>query len=68
MFLEVTVGPYRYIKCEDSGYQVWGKRKGHEKNRFESKDIEDFKANERFLNIPKRGLPLKKVVDSLPKA
>ena len=53
MFKEVTVAPYHYIKCEDGGYQVWGKRKGHEFSRFESKTEEEFLANERFLNMNK---------------
>lgn len=53
MFEEVTVAPYRYIKCEDGGYQVWGKRKGHANKRFESKTRAEFEANERFLNMNK---------------
>lgn len=53
MFEEVTTGPYRYIKCEDGWYQVWGKRKGKEGKRFETKSFEEFKANERFLNMSK---------------
>ena len=54
MFEEVTSAPYRYIKCEDDGgYQVWGKRKGHEKYRFESKTYQEFLANEKFLNMNK---------------
>jgi hypothetical protein len=53
MFLEVTVRPYHFIKCEDGEYQVWGKRKGHEKKRFESKTEKEFIANERFLNMSK---------------
>lgn len=35
MFAEVTEPPYHYIKCEDGEYQVWGKRKGYAKVRFE---------------------------------
>lgn len=51
MFMEVTVPPYRFIKCEDGGFQIWGKRKDHEKYRFESKSDEEFRANERFLSL-----------------
>jgi len=64
MFEEVTVPPYRYIKCEDDGgYQVWGKRKGHDHKRFESKTREEFDANERFLrmNQPNYQIGLRKV-------
>jgi hypothetical protein len=53
MFEEVTVAPYHYIKCESGGYQVWGKRKGHENYRFESKTLEEYIANEKFLNMNK---------------
>jgi hypothetical protein len=64
MFEEVTVPPYRYIKCEDDGgYQVWGKRKGHDHKRFESKTKEEFDANERFLrmNQPNYQIGLRRV-------
>ena len=54
MFEEVTVAPYRYIKCEDGGYQVWGKRKGHEHKRFEQKTEAEFLANEKFLRMSKQ--------------
>ena len=53
MFLEVTVTPYHFIKCEDGEYQVWGKRKGHESKRFETKTFEEFKKNEQFLSMAK---------------
>lgn len=53
MFEEVTFPPYHYIKCEDGEYQVWGKRKGHDHVRFESKTSEEFLANERFLQMSK---------------
>jgi len=53
LFKEVTTSPYHYIRCEDGEYQVWGKRKGHEKYRFESKTEEEFRANEKFLNMNK---------------
>lgn len=54
MFLEVTVGPYRYVKTEENGiYQVWGKRKGHDHRRFEDRSTNDFKQNEKFLTMRK---------------
>jgi len=53
MFVEVTVAPYHMIKCEGNGYQVWGKRKGHETSRFDSKSKTEFIANEKFLNMNK---------------
>jgi hypothetical protein len=53
VFEEVTVAPYRYIKCDDGGYQVWGKRRGHDEKRFETKTLEEFEANEKFLNMNK---------------
>jgi hypothetical protein len=51
LFVEVTVPPYHFIKCEDGGYQVWGKRKGHDQIRFEEKTREEFEANEKFLKM-----------------
>ncbi len=53
LFKEVTVAPYHFIKCENGGYQIWGKRKGHEHKRFENKTLREFKANERFLSMNK---------------
>lgn len=53
MFEEVTESPYHYVKCEDGGYQVWGRRKGFRDTRFESKTEDEFRANERFLNLNK---------------
>jgi hypothetical protein len=40
IFLEVTVPPYKFIKCDDGTYQVWGKRKGFQEKtrRFEKID------------------------------
>jgi len=64
-FLEVTVAPYRFIKCEDGGYQVWGKRKGHEEKRFEAKTQEEFEKNEEFLNIPKISVQFTKKENNL---
>lgn len=48
LFLEVTVPPYHYIKCEDGEYQVWGKRKGAENVRFENKTQAEFEHNNKF--------------------
>lgn len=53
LFKEITSPPYRFIKCEDGWYQVWGKRKGFEETRFESKTYEEYLANEKFLNMNK---------------
>jgi hypothetical protein len=51
LFRETTEGPYRYIKCEDGWFQVWGRRKGYKETRFEMKTEKEFIANERFLNM-----------------
>jgi len=53
LFKEVTVPPYHFLKCEGGEYQVWGKRKGHEHKRFETKTQAEFEANEKFLNMNK---------------
>ena len=53
LFMEVTVAPYHFIKCGGGEYQVWGKRKGHEEHRFDSKTAVDFWANEKFLKMSK---------------
>lgn len=52
-FLEVTSPPYHFIKCEDGEYQVWGKRKGFEHLRFESKTKEEFDRNTIFWSEQK---------------
>ena len=52
LFLEVTEGPYKFIKCVDGSYQVWGKRKGFSGKRFESKTKEEFERNNVFWNTP----------------
>lgn len=48
MFLEVTSPPYHFIKYEDGEYQVWGKRRGFENTRFESKTKDEFDKNNIF--------------------
>lgn|SRR3990167_2940376 len=48
LFLEVTVPPYKYIRCDDNTYQVWGKRKGKEGVRFEKMTQEQFNQNDKF--------------------
>lgn len=52
LFLEVTEGEMRFIKC-DKGYQVWRRRKGHAGKRFESKTAYQFMKNETFLKLAK---------------
>jgi len=52
MFLEVTEGEMKFIKC-DKGYQVWRKRKGHANKRFENKTVLQFYKNESFLKLAK---------------
>lgn len=54
MFLEVTSPPYHFIKCDGGEYQVWGKRKGMEKLRFEEKTKKEFEANNQFWSMPQR--------------
>jgi predicted secreted protein len=51
MFLEVTEGEMHFIKCEDFGYQVWRRRKGH-LQRFEEKTQEEFEKNNKFWGMP----------------
>lgn len=53
-FLEVTSEPYHFIKCEGGEYQVWGKRKGLEHKRFESKTEDEFLTNNSFWDTPRR--------------
>ena len=53
-FLEVTSGPYIFMPTMVKGWvQAWGKRKGHETKRFETKTEEEFLKNEEFLNMAK---------------
>jgi len=52
LFVEVTEPPYRYIRCEDGGYQVWGKRKNLGKIRFEEKSEKEFIENNKFWDTP----------------
>lgn len=52
LFLEVTEGEMKFIKCED-GYQVWRRRKNHNYKRFETKTALQFKKNEEFLQLAK---------------
>ena len=54
LFLKVTEGEMRFIKVDGGGYQVWRRRKGYGQKRFESKTAEQFRANEKFLSIPKK--------------
>ena len=50
LFIEVTEPPYKYIKCDDGTYQVWGKRKGYKDTRFESKDVKQFEVNNKLYS------------------
>lgn len=50
LFQEVTIPPYRFIKCEDGGFQVWGKRKDQATKRFEEMTEEQYKKNNKFWN------------------
>lgn len=52
LFIEATSPPYHYVKCEGNIYQVWGKRKGAEKIRFEEKTKEQFEKNNQFWSTP----------------
>ena len=53
MFLEVTVPPYHIIPTVNKKIvQIWGKRKGLENKRFESKTKAEFDANNKFWNTP----------------
>lgn len=67
-FLEVTIPPYKFIKCDDGTFQVWGKRKGFEnkERRFEkiSKKvpyINNFKK-ENFKELFKQKRKSKKIL------
>lgn len=53
LFLEVTEGEMKFIKCADGGYQVWRRRKGHAEKRFAPKTQQEFEKNERFLAMAK---------------
>ena len=51
LFLEVTSPPYHIIPTINKKVvQVWGKRKGFENIRFESKTKEEFEKNNKFWN------------------
>jgi hypothetical protein len=52
MFLEVTTGEMRFIRC-DKGFQVWRRRKGHENKRFAPKTALEYYKNEKFLGLAK---------------
>ncbi len=53
IFLGVTEGPFKFIKLDGMGYQVWRRRKGHRQYRFEEKTKSEFEKNERFLQMAK---------------
>lgn len=55
-FLEVTSAPYIPIKTGISGVvQLWAKRRGHEKKRFESKTKQEFESNNKFWSESGKG-------------
>lgn len=54
-FMEVTSPPYVAIPTGIRGIvQLWGKRKGLEKKRFEEKSKMEFEANNKFWSTPQR--------------
>lgn len=53
LFVEVTEGDAHFIKCENGGFQVWRRRRGHAEKRFESKTPLEFEKNESFLRMSK---------------
>lgn len=48
LFLEVTEGEKKFIKVENGGYQVWRRRKGFGKLRFEEKTEKEYHKNNLF--------------------
>jgi len=54
MFLEVTEGEMKFIKCDDGTYQVWRRRKGVADRRFDERSEREYKANNVFWNTPKQ--------------
>jgi hypothetical protein len=51
LFIEITEGEAHFIRCTDSMYQVWRRRKGHEDLRFREVSKEDFISNEKFYGM-----------------
>jgi len=51
LFLEVTEGDSKFIKCDDGTYQVWRRRKGAGNKRFESKTEEEAIHNNKFWSM-----------------
>ncbi|MGH2613533.1 MAG: hypothetical protein ACRDFB_10875 [Rhabdochlamydiaceae bacterium] len=54
LFLEVTEGYMKTIKCEDGSIQVWRRRKGFLGVRFEERTLDEFKRNNRFWSLAKK--------------
>lgn len=54
LFLEVTEGEMKTIRCEDGSLQVWRKRKGFSQERFTPKSAEEFQRNNSFWNMAKK--------------
>lgn len=53
LFLEVTEGEMKFIRCVDGSLQVWRRRRGHAQKRFTQKTEAEFIRNEKFLSMPK---------------
>lgn len=53
LFLEATEGDLKFIETTDGDYQVWRRRKGHARKRFEVKTALQFYKNEAFLRLAK---------------
>jgi len=51
LFLEVTEPPYKFIKCDPDGFQVWGKRKEFSNKRFEQVTELDYITNNKFWSF-----------------
>lgn len=52
MFLEVTEGEMKIIHCDDGSLQIWRRRKGYAKTRFEEKSAIQFMKNNLFWSQP----------------
>lgn len=54
LFMEVTEGEIKFIKCDDGGYQVWRRRNGLVNRRFDERSEREFHANNLFWNTPQQ--------------
>ena len=53
IFLEVTEGSMKFIKCDDGSFQVWRRRKGFGTIRLEAKTKNESITNTQFWDKPK---------------